>query len=144
MISKIPFTFIKIEDRGFHLLINVLINNKNANLLIDTGASKTVFDLNRIQPFLNNSDLTDNEMLSTGLGTNTLTSKSTKLESFKIGEFEINNYPCIIIDMNHINETYQSIGLEPFDGVLGSDILYKFKAAIDFKTKTLKLREKNK
>lgn len=141
MISKIPFTFIKIEGRGYHLLIKVLINDKPANLLIDTGASKTVFDLSRIEPYLNNSDLTDNEILSAGLGTNTLASKSTKLDSFKIGDFEIKNYPCIIIDMSHVNETYQSIGLEPFDGVLGSDILYRFKAAIDYKTKTLKLRK---
>ena len=44
--------------------------------------------------------------------------------------------------MNHVNETYQSIGLKPFDGVLGSDILYRFKASIDFKTKILKLRKR--
>ncbi len=142
MISKIPFQFIKIEGKGYHLLINVLINGKLANLLIDTGASKTVFDLTRIESYLDNSDFTENEMLSAGLGTNTLSSKSTTINSFKIGDFEILNYPCIIIDMNHVNETYQSIGLKPFEGVLGSDILYKFKASIDFKTKTLKLRKR--
>ncbi len=142
MISKIPFQFIKIEGKGYHLLINVLINGKSADLLIDTGASKTVFDLTRIESYLDNSDFTENEMLSAGLGTNTLSSKSTTINSFKIGDFEILNYPCIIIDMNHVNETYQSIGLKPFEGVLGSDILYKFKASIDFKTKTLKLRKR--
>lgn len=142
MISKIPFQFIKIEGKGYHLLINLLINEKPANLLIDTGASKTVFDLTRIEPFLTDTEFTENEMLSAGLGTNTLVSKSAVLESLKIGDFELKNYPCIIIDMSHVNETYQSIGLQPFDGVLGSDILYRFKASIDYKTKILKLRKR--
>lgn len=142
MISKIPFTFVEIEGKGYHLLINVTINGKPASMLIDTGASKTVFDLKRIEPFLENSDFTDNEMLSAGLGTNTLTSKSTVLDSFKIGDFEMIRYSCIVIDMNHVNETYLSIGLKPFEGVLGSDVLYKYKASIDFKTKTLKLRKR--
>ncbi len=142
MISKIPFELIKIEGKGFHLMVSVLINNVNANLLIDTGASKTVFDLSSIEKYISNTSFTENDILSAGLGTNTLSSKSSMIESLKIGDFEIKNYPCIIIDMNHVNETYESLGLKAFTGVLGSDILYKYKACIDFKTKTLKLRKR--
>jgi predicted aspartyl protease len=142
MITKIPFKLIKIEDSGFHLLIEVKINHKIAFLLIDTGASKTVFDISRIANYIDNTAFTDNEILSAGLGTNTLESKSTILESLKIGDFELNNYPCIIIDMSHVNESYQNLGLQAFDGVLGSDILHKFKASIDYKTKILKLRKR--
>ena len=44
MKTTIPFKIIKIDDEGFHLLIKVYINKKVAHLLIDTGASKSVFD----------------------------------------------------------------------------------------------------
>ncbi|MFZ4399249.1 MAG: retropepsin-like aspartic protease [Bacteroidales bacterium] len=142
MITKIPFQLIKIEDSGFHLLIEVNINQKKAFLLIDTGASKTVFDTTRISSYIDDNLFTDNEILSAGLGTNTLISKSVILESLKIGDFEILNYHTIVIDMQHVSQSYQSLGLQVFDGVLGSDILHKFRASIDYKTKLLKLRKR--
>ncbi len=144
MITKIPFQLIKIEDSGYHLLIEVKINMKKAHLLIDTGASKTVFDLSRIIEYIDNKVFTDNDIFSAGLGTNTLSSKSFKLDNLTIGAFEITDYPAIVIDMQHISDSYQKLGLQAFDGVLGSDILYKFKASIDFKTRMLKLRKRNK
>ncbi|MCX6231622.1 MAG: retropepsin-like aspartic protease [Bacteroidetes bacterium] len=142
MITKIPFKLIKIEDSGYHLLIEAKINNKTTYLLIDTGASKTVFDASRIINYTDSEDLTDNEILSAGLGTNTMQSKSIFIKTLKIGEFEINNYNAIAIDMQHVNESYEKLGLAAFDGVLGCDILYKYKASIDFKTKYLKLRKR--
>ncbi len=142
MITKIPFQLVKIEDNGYHLLIEVEINHKTAYLLIDTGASKTVFDLSRIANYLGSTTFIDNEILSAGIGTNTLESKSIVLESLTIGEFEITDYPAIVIDMQHVSESYQKLGLQAFDGVLGSDILYKYRASIDYKTKTLKLRKR--
>ena len=142
MITKIPFQLIKIEDSGYHLLIEVKINMKKAYLLIDTGASKTVFDISRMAEYIQKEVFTDNEILSSGLGTNTLTSKSFILENLTIGEFEIIDYPAIVIDMQHVSDSYQKLGLQAFDGVLGSDILYKFKASIDYKTRTLKLRKR--
>lgn len=44
MITTIPLQILPIENDGFHLMIVVKINRKNANLIIDTGASRTVFD----------------------------------------------------------------------------------------------------
>jgi hypothetical protein len=44
--------------------------------------------------------------------------------------------------MQHVNDSYQTLGLQVFDGVLGSDIFYKYRASIDYKTKILKLRKR--
>jgi predicted aspartyl protease len=142
MITKIPFLLIKIEDNGFHLIIEVKINNKPAKLLIDTGASKTVFDASSIINFSDIKDFTDNEILSAGLGTNSMSSKSFVIQTLQIGDFEIHHYQAIAIDMQHVSESYEKLGLPAFDGVLGSDILYKYKASIDYKTKSLKLRKR--
>lgn len=142
MIFKIPFKLLNIEGHGYHLMVNAEINGNSADLLIDTGASKTVFDINRIKKFLTHEDFTDNDILSAGLGTNTLSSKITVLNEFTIGDLKLIKYQCVLIDMKHVMETYQQIGLQPFEGVLGSDILYKYKASIDYKTRILKLRKR--
>ena len=76
MIINIPLKAISIDEEGFHLYVKIKINGKSANMLLDTGASKTVFDINRISHFLKNK--TDSfesfDKLSTGLGTSTMQS----------------------------------------------------------------------
>ncbi|MBK7570589.1 MAG: hypothetical protein IPI10_02830 [Bacteroidetes bacterium] len=41
-----------IEDDGLHLIVDSEVNGKSCRLLIDTGASRTVFDQNRIFIFI--------------------------------------------------------------------------------------------
>jgi hypothetical protein len=47
--------------------------------------------------------------------------------------------PAIVLDLSHVNKSYEMIGLKPIDGVIGSDLLMKLKARIDFLAKTLKI-----
>jgi len=143
MLRKIPITIIPIEDDGFHLMLEILINHQIANLIIDTGASRTVFDSNRIMKFVSdeNSEFEKNEKLSTGLGTNSLESQAIELDSIKIGELEIEKYKAVILDMSHINQTYSGINIPEIDGVLGGDLLKKYNAEISYRSKLLKLRD---
>jgi len=137
--STIPISLIKIEDGGFHLMVKIIINGKKANMILDTGASKTAFDFNSILSYIDTKKIKDTEVLSTGLGSNSLSSKITKIKSIQFGDIEIKNYKAVVIDMAIIIETYNKLGLKPFVGVLGSDILCKYKANIDYKTKQLTL-----
>ncbi|MBI9037949.1 MAG: clan AA aspartic protease [Bacteroidales bacterium] len=139
MLRKIPITIIPIEDDGFHLMLEILINHQIANLIIDTGASRTVFDSNRIMKFVSdeNSEFEKNEKLSTGLGTNSLESQAIELDSIKIGELEIEKYKAVILDMSHINQTYSGINIPEIDGVLGGDLLKKYNAEISYRSKLL-------
>jgi len=143
MLRKIPITIIPIEDDGFHLMLEIFINHQIANLIIDTGASRTVFDSNRIMKFVSdeNSEFEKNEKLSTGLGTNSLESQAIELDSIKIGELEIEKYKAVILDMSHINQTYSGINIPEIDGVLGGDLLKKYNAEISYRSKLLKLRD---
>ena len=49
----IPIDKLLIEDDGSHLLVKAKINGKIARLLIDTGASRSVFDTEKIRSFVN-------------------------------------------------------------------------------------------
>ncbi len=139
MITTIPFTVLSIDNEGFHLMIKTYINKKVAHLVIDTGASKTVFDVSRLKKYVSEKSFVTHDKLSTGLGTNSMESQLVTLKKFKIGELEIQNYQTVLLDLSHVNNSYQQVGLKQIDGVLGSDILLNHKAIIDYNKKLLKL-----
>lgn len=140
MTELIPLNFLAIEGDGIHLLIVIRINGKKANMLVDTGASRTVFDINRISKFTSKKKFGKNNQLSTGLGTNSMLSHHTILKKVKIGKLKIENFEAILLDLKHVNESYEKIGLGSIDGVLGGEILTNFKAVIDYGKKQLKLK----
>lgn len=139
MTTIIPFSILSIDNEGFHLMVKVHINKKVAHLVIDTGASKTVFDKTRIKKYVSEKSFVAHDKLSTGLGTNSMESQLVTLKKFKIGLLEIENYPTVLLDLSHVNNSYQRVGLKPIDGVLGGDILVNHKAIIDYNKKILKL-----
>ena len=140
MIIKIPIHLLNIEGDGFHLQVKININGKVANAIIDTGASKTVFDKERINHFLNKEKVTEHDRMSTGLGTASMQSHVVKLNKFSIGKLEILDYDGVVLDLSHVNQTYKMIGLNPIDAVVGSDVMEKFKAVIDYGKRTLILQ----
>ena len=138
----LPVEILLIEDEGYHLLVKVKVNGKNATMLIDTGASKTVFDKGRILRLADDKEFRTLEKLSTGLGTTEMETQSTVLKKLQIGKLLISKFEAIVIDLSHVNLTYAKLDLAAIDGVLGSDLMVKHEAVIDYKKKLLKLRWK--
>lgn len=141
-IITLPLIILPIEDDGFHLQTHIKVNGKKANLIIDTGASRTVFDEKRIDRFTIANKPERNDRLSTGLGTNTMESKSVIVEEIQMKSIVIKDYKVFILNLEHVNESYQKLGLQLIDGILGGDILYKYNAVIDYSEQKLLLKEK--
>lgn len=141
--TQIPIETLSIEDDGSHLLLKTKINGKNARLLIDTGASRTVFDQERILQFVSGKTFVEHDKLSTGLGTNSMRTSTVILKSLRIGNLTIDSFNAVLLDLKHVNDTYGKLGYTAIDGVLGNDILVKFKATISYKKLmlTLSLKE---
>lgn len=139
MTYTLPLVVQPIENDGFHLLTTILINDKKALVIIDTGASRSVFDETRIVNFLENQEFTNHEKLSSGLGTNTMTSKKTILKYLDLNGLKIMDYEATILNLHHVNQSYEKIGLSPIDGILGGDILTEYHAVIDYKNAKLDL-----
>ena len=137
MKTIIPIEIFPIEEDGFHLKISITINGKPAILILDTGASRTVLDETRITEFVNHQNIEKHDRFSTGLGTNTMESKKAVLGRIEIGLVVIENYEAAILDLSHVNQSYQKLGLDPVDGVLGSDVLVDYNAVIDYEKKEL-------
>lgn len=135
--TKIPVRILHIEQDGSHLFVEVEVNRQPAILLIDTGASRTVFDSSRVRNFEAKKEFRLHSKLSTGLGTNSMPTQGVVIDSFKIGKLNIEDFDVVVLDLNHVNESYASLGIPPIDGVLGNDILVPYKAIVDLSKKQL-------
>jgi len=144
MPSYIPIEITAIDEDGFHLMIAVEVNGMSARMLLDTGASRSVFDIERIKRFFADKrpDFETNEKLSTGLGTRDMQSQALYLDELKIGELLIRKYPAVVLDMGHVNLSYSELDLSPIDGVIGSDILMKYGAVINYGKMVMRINKR--
>lgn len=136
---EIPINIISIEGDGFHLIAEGRINDKVARFVVDTGASRTVFDKDRILNYINNPDFAEKEGLSAGIGGTDISSFIFNIDELSFGDLKITDYQAVAMDLTNINASYEMIKLPPIDGVLGGDLLRKHNAVISYKLKKIRL-----
>jgi hypothetical protein len=130
---KIPINIIKLDDKSFHLLIEVKINGFPVNVIIDTGASRTVFDKSLPGVKLKQKDRKDkDEIHSAGIMAGNIDSQSAVVKSFKLGKLKLKKYKVVLIDLENINQLYLKVTGKQIHGLLGSDFLLEMNAVIDY------------
>ena len=137
---EIPIQLLDIEGDGFHIMIQGRINGKEANFLIDTGASRSVFDFATMSEFIDAPLFQKKEGITAGVGSSDLESSTFDIESIGIGDMEIKHYQAVAIDLENIHETYENIHLPKIHGIIGGDILVKHKAIINYRLMKIKIR----
>ena len=135
----IPLQLLDIEGEGFHIMVKGMIHGKEANFLIDTGASRSVFDPNTISTFIDDLEFEKKEGMTAGVGSSDLESATFRIDIFSIGELEIDDYEAVALDLENIHEMYEKLGLPRIDGIIGGDLLKRYKAIINYKSKKLRL-----
>ena len=136
---EIPLQLLDIEGEGFHIMVKGMIHGKEANFLIDTGASRSVFDPNTITDFIDNIQFEKKEGMTAGVGSSDLESATFVIDNFFIGELEIHDYEAVALDLENIHEMYGKLGLPRIDGIIGGDLLKRYKAVINYRSKKLRL-----
>lgn len=138
---SVPLQIIDLHDDGFHPLLEVTIYGKPFILVLDTGASKTAFDQTMLLEAGSNAELISSDRLSTGLGTNTMASSTTIVNDMYIGTLLIPEFEVAVLDLSAINIAYRQLNHPEVLGVLGGDLLMKYKAVIDYGKKMLFLKK---
>lgn len=136
----LPVELLPIDESGFHLCVTATINRKKCRLVLDTGASRTVFDQDEIKRFVKEGTTEIEGRMSAGLGTDQMQTHSVRLKTFKLGRFTLENFEALALDLAVLNASYETLGHGKVIGVLGSDILNAQQAVIDFGKKKLTLR----
>lgn len=130
--SHVPIRAISIPPSGLHLAVSAFINGQLANVLIDTGASQTVMDRNRIGIFSTQTEFEATGQKSKGLGTDSMESHHFSVNQFILGDLVLERLEVTLLDLTHVNGSYSELGMTPIDMVLGGDLLRSYAAVIDY------------
>lgn len=136
---EVPLHILTIDEEGFHIMIKGKINGMEANFLIDTGASNSIFSLDVIERITDSSQLKKKEGVTAGVGSDNLESFLFTIDELSLGDITIHDYDTVALDLSTIHENYGKMGLPPIDGVIGGDLLVKLKATINYRLKKIRL-----
>lgn len=128
---KIPLETVEIDKGSYHIFISATINDQETDILIDTGASRTVFDTGCISA--HPVDIDADEIISSGLGPGQIDTLAGILNDFSIGGHTWKKANAIFMDFSHINELYNKMTKKKIAGLIGGDFLFSTKALIDYK-----------
>ena len=132
---------VEIPPIGMHLIIPVKINEVEVDFVLDTGASRSVVDIEFLNGIITDLELKKEESDSAGVGASDLASFTTSVRSFVVGNLIIKAFEIACLDLKHVKQSYENIDETPIYGVLGGDILNDYNAVIDYFKLTLWLND---
>ena len=135
---QLPIHLLDIEGEGFHVMIKGKINGMEANFLVDTGASRSVFDPTVVSRFVENPQFEKKSGITAGVGGSDLETSTFTIDSLTFGDIEIKEYEAVALDLESVHETYQKLGLPPIDGIIGGDLLYRLKATLNYRLRKIR------
>ena len=136
--AKIPIELVELERHNYHLLVKAKFEDREFGYwIIDTGASKTVFDkgLKQYYDLIDADD--DEEYQSAGISEGMVETSVGEVRSVSLGDLKLKNQKVALINLDHVNEIYQKYRDVRICGLLGSDLLKKFQCVIDYKYETI-------
>lgn len=119
-----------------YLIVNGLVNGKKVPFFIDSGANHSVIDskwANKLNLKLNKSDIRIG-----GYGESTLKTSTIKNLEIEFGGKVFKTSKALCVDMSNANKSLKREGAKPIAGLIGADILLKYKAVIDYDKMTMK------
>ncbi len=140
ILKKQGYHKIYLKNNGAgHFKLNIKINGISGNFILDTGASHTVADIAAAEKFsLKFTSKASKD--AGGLGNSALKTRKSTGNIIELNGFQIKKAGLIAIDLSHVNNALKKNGSGRIDGVIGSDILKKHKALIDYFEKALYLK----
>jgi hypothetical protein len=132
----IPFLLINLQDNGFHILVETVVFSEKHYAVIDTGASRSVFDKSLLERH-NAHFLEDEEQQASTLFSSSQTMVTT-IPLLKIGKLILANYETVALDLQSVSDTYLMLGQPAISGIIGGDILVKYQCKIDYKKQLIR------
>lgn len=125
--------------QGAHYHVPVIINGHRCRMMVDTGASCTVFDREEILQMIRREHVGEGTISSIVTGSGEAISQNITIESLKLGKAELKNRVVVAIDLQGVNQEYKNNGVPMIVGVIGVDVLEELAAVIDCSKPCLKI-----
>lgn len=134
---SVPITLANLQDDGFHLLVEIVVFRQKVLAVLDTGASRSVFDETFIRPYVGELDSTGETEATTLFSTSS--TFMTAIPLMRIGRLKLIEYDVVALNLEAVNLAYESLGLPPVVAIIGSDLLLKYGAVINYRKMKLYL-----
>ena len=121
------------------LEVSAKVNGREAVLLVDTGASGTVFDEDSARRLC--LEARDAEAVAAGLGTTAQMAFYCEVEDLELGSLKVGKLLTRVVDLSHVKMALAQRGAAACDGVLGADVLVSRAAVIDYRCLKLYLKD---
>lgn len=140
--TEIPLLIVELENDNYHILIEGHFDDETPSCwIIDTGASKSVLDINlsSFYEIIDSDNLDDYQ--SAGINQGMMETSVGKMFGLHFGDLEIIGQKVALIDLSHVNEIYGKYTSCRIAGLLGGDILMQHHCLIDYKRKIIQFQE---
>jgi len=140
MICKIPLKAIDIPGGGMHLACGFSTPEFSGHVIIDTGASVSVFDESMLKPRIKDQQEPDiSESISSGINAMIEGQTTGKLSGVLLECLPLKDQPAGFMDMTHLRDLYREYFNINVCGLIGSDLLNNYHAEIHYKSRLLVL-----
>jgi clan AA aspartic protease (TIGR02281 family) len=120
-----------------HFELAAEVNGHAARLVLDTGASHTVFAIDSAERL--GLLTTPSAVRASGVASDHATATTTVAE-LRLGAARLREFPARTFDLAHVNSALEAKGAPAIDGAIGGDVLRPAEAVIDYARATLYLR----
>lgn len=120
-----------------HLTVKGLVNGKKALFIVDTGAEASVIEESWLDRL--NLKLSKKTEEVGGVGTSGTTIHLIKKLEIELKGQVFKTRKAFCLDLSQMNEGLKKMGAKPAAGIIGADILKKYKGVIDYDKMILKL-----
>lgn len=131
---KIPMKQLK----SGHLSLVAKVNRVNGRFILDTGSSSTIIDRRLRKKF--RLITKETQKIAKTAGGSQLSMRVSFDNILEFEELKLRNVKISLVDLKHINYSFQSMGMLQLDGIIGSDILKNRKAVIDYENLVIYLK----
>jgi hypothetical protein len=138
----IPISIVHLGEEGTHIFCKAKVNGIKARVLIDTGASKSVLAKSFADKLKKLKHVPDGDNTTSGIGPESVNASFAKLKSLEFKSLRIKKLVVGTIDVSHVVKMYKTLGVKPFDLILGGEVLEKYNAVIDYKKKVMVFSKK--
>jgi clan AA aspartic protease (TIGR02281 family) len=121
-----------------HFELAAEVNGHAARLVLDTGASRTVFATSSAERF--GLQMTPSEERARGVGASDHETAKATVDELRLGAVGLRAVTVWTFDIGHVNRALEARGATPVDGAIGGDLLRPAEAIIDYARATLYLR----
>jgi hypothetical protein len=130
--SAVKIILAEFDQGGVHLFLNLKVNGVKCRFLLDTGASKTVLDKKYFEEKIGKKNMKTVKQETTGLHSSTTESHFGNVKTIEIGHHTVKNYRIAAVDLSHVNQVYRMAKKPKISGILGSDLMLKYKMIVDY------------